>query len=554
VSTRAVGSRRVPASPPLVDRVGARLGLDRVELAALTALSGLSLVILAALATKGRPLSGADGLLAADQLQYFAWIREAAHHGLIGNRFDLAPGPRSFLHPGYGLSGALHALGLSVPLSYLLLWKPVAVGVAFVGALRYVRRLLPAGPQRHVGLVLVLFAVMPASAIVAWTGWGGDRRQYTFDFISGEMYPVQWLWGYLMTAIAVFMIPLVLLAYEGWRSGRAGPRRLWLAAGGALLVCWLQPWQGATLALIVVGVEGWRWLRGRERPAVRGAALVGAAVALPALYYLLLSVYDPAWRLAGQANAAGAMTAWSWPWWAIALTVLPLAAPAALAYRMPAPTWQDHAVRLWPFAALAVYLQPTGTFPYHSFQGLAIPLSVLAVQGAVSLRPHWPRWLVVAMLAVMTLPGLAHKLEVAANSVRAGGDPYFVFPDEVRALRTLEEDPRPGGVLGPTYAGYMLPYTTGRQTYIGAISWSPDWHLRSRLANDLFEGRLTGEPARDFVRSTRARWLFADCRPLADITETLRPMLARVQRMGCATIYELRFRPEMAAAAGAPDE
>ena len=35
-------------------------------------------VVLAALLTKGRPLSGADGLLAADQLQYFAWIREAA--------------------------------------------------------------------------------------------------------------------------------------------------------------------------------------------------------------------------------------------------------------------------------------------------------------------------------------------------------------------------------------------------------------------------------------------------------------------------------------------
>ena len=53
------------------------------------------------LSVKGRPLSGADGLLAADQLQYFAWIREASHHLLIGNRFDLAPGARSFLHPGF---------------------------------------------------------------------------------------------------------------------------------------------------------------------------------------------------------------------------------------------------------------------------------------------------------------------------------------------------------------------------------------------------------------------------------------------------------------------
>ena len=66
------------------------------------------------------------------------------------------------------------------------------------------------------------------------------------------------------------------------------------------------------------------------------------------------------------------------------LTLAPLALPAALAYRERARDWQEVAVRVWPFAALVVYLLPVGTFPYHSFQGLAIPLSILAVQGVVS--------------------------------------------------------------------------------------------------------------------------------------------------------------------------
>ena len=87
----------------------------------------------------------------------------------------------------------------------------------FVGALLYVRRLLPAGGARHAALLLALFAVMPASAIVAWTDWGGNPRQYTFDFISGEMWTGQYLWGYLMTGIAVFLMPLVLLGVERWR-------------------------------------------------------------------------------------------------------------------------------------------------------------------------------------------------------------------------------------------------------------------------------------------------------------------------------------------------
>ena len=48
--------------------------------------------------------------------------------------------------------------------------------------------------------------------------------------------------------------------------------------------------------------------------------------------------------------------------------------------------------------------------------------------------------------------------------------------------------------------------------------------------------------------------MFEDCRPgLADLEPELRPLLARVQRFGCATVYELRFRPEMARVAGPPD-
>src|SRR3954447_23480624 len=160
-SGAAVTATTAPPRHGRIDGFAARLGLDRVELGALVVLSGLSVLVLAMLSVKGRPLSGADGLLASDQLQYFAWIREASHHLLAGDRFDLAPGGRSFLHPGFAVSGALHALGLSIPLSYLV-WKPLAVALTFVGVLRYVRRLLPAGGRRHAALLLALFAVMPA--------------------------------------------------------------------------------------------------------------------------------------------------------------------------------------------------------------------------------------------------------------------------------------------------------------------------------------------------------------------------------------------------------
>lgn len=531
-----------------------RLDLDRVEWLLLAALALFSVAVLVPLLTKtDRSLTGADGLLAADQMQYLTWIREASNHLLIGNLYDLAPGDRTFLHPVFGISGALVALGVPLAVSYFV-WKPVAVGVLFFGVQRYARRFFPdSAGARHTAIVFGVFAVMPMSWIVAWSGWGGKTRQYSFDFISGEMFAAGWLWGYLPTAIAVGLLPLVLLGVERWRDDatRAIP---WLTVAGALLVCWLQPWQGAELGLILVAVEAWRWRRHGERPRL-GMLVILGAIALPAAYYFALSKLDPAWQLAGEANARGAMEAWRWPWWAMVLTVLPLAAPALLAFRLPAPTWQDQAVRVWPFAILIVFLLPIGTFPYHSFQGLAIPLGILAIQGTLTIWREPKPALVVAILIFMTLPGFAHKLDVARNSVQSAGDPYWIFPGEADAMNALESDPRPGGVLGATYAGYMLPAYTGRETYVGALSWSPDWDARQRPANDLIEGRLTGQAAQDFVTSTNARFIFVDCRPrLADLTETLGPLLEERREYGCATVYELQFRPEMAEAAGGPDE
>jgi hypothetical protein len=525
-----------------LDRLLDRFGLDRFEAGVLVALGAFSMIVFVALLTKGRALSGADGVLAADQLQYFTWIREASESVLIGNKFDFEPDRHTFLHPGFLLSGAIHAItGLSVPLSFQL-WKPVAVVLMFAAALVYVRRLLPERPQQRVALVLVLFGVMPASAIVSVTNWGGALRQFSFDFITGEMWSGQYLWGYLMTGIAVFLMPLVLLGVERWRRAHE-PRVLALSALGALLVCWLQPWQGGTLGLIVIGVELLRWWRRGERPDPALLA-IPLAVALPAIYYWALSTSDPAWQIAAESNAAGSQSTWSWPWWIVVLTVLPLAAPAALAYRLRATGWQEWAVRLWPFAALLVYLQPTGTFPYHSFQGLAIPLGILAVQGVASVWPRPRVWVVVAALVVLTVPGTLHRIDVARQSIQAAGDPYFVFPGEQQAMDALEADPRAGGVLAPAYSGHMLPYKTGREVYVGALSWTPDWDLRVRLTQRLFEGPMPAAQARRFVRATGARFVFVDCRPgLLDLEGQLRPLLEDVRRFDCATLYVLRRHP-----------
>ena len=97
------------------------------------------------------------------------------------------------------------------------------------------------------------------------------------------------------------------------------------------------------------------------------------------------------------------------------------------------------------------------------------------------------------------------------NSVQAAGDPYFVFPDEQRALDALEHDPRPGGVLAPPYGGHMLPYKTGREVYVGALSWTPDWDERVRRPTRCSTAACRRPAAPDRARQ-QARFLFVDCR------------------------------------------
>ena len=523
-----------------------RARVDRSEASLLLALLGVAASVLVPLLSVGLPLSGAYGIYAEDQLQYFAWIRDASHHILIGDRFDLAPGQRTFVHPVFTLSGIVHAAtGLPVPLSYLL-WEPVAIGLLFVGFLRYARRLLPPGGSQKTAVSLALFSISPLFMLVGRTGWTTPEFVATSADLAREVWVAGYLWGYLMGAITVALMPLVLLCLEWWRDH---PRRrtLWMMCTVALLISWLHPWQGATLVIVLAAVEALRLRRTRTGPPP-GLLLVFVAFALPALYYLALSTMDPVWSTYRRQNALVDR-----PWGPMVLALLPLAAPALLAYRLPARHWQEQAVRAWPFAAILVYVLPVGAYPAHAFDGVTLPLAILAVQGVTSLWPRPPITAIVSAVVLLTVPGTADSLKVLATKARSGEHGYFITQSEKRALAALERDRRPGGVLSPVSPGAFIPYTTGREVYVGHDSWTPNFHERSDRAEDLFAGRLTGEAAQAFVRSTRARFLFADCRHPLDLAATLRPLLAAVTKHGCATIYELLEQPGMAEAAGPPD-
>ena len=530
--TRRVARAR--AAEPRAARGGPRLGgatrsawTDPAALALLAVLAALAVAPLCGLllrvGLRGGHLAGGDGFLVLDQLQYLNWLRQAGEHGLIANLYDLEPGPRSFLHPGLLVSGALNALGLGMTASYLV-WKPVAVLALWAGALAWAGRFLDArGPRLAAAAIALLFA-SPVAAAVGRLGLGGERTRFHFDFLGGELAATNWLWGYLFTAVAVGLLPLGLLAHERGRTA--------LAAAAGLLIAWLQPWQGATYLLVLLAAEAVVWRRRRTPPPLRRLAIEGAATAAPLAYYLALSRLDPSWELAGRANDFGA-----WPWWVTAIGLAPLAVPAAFGLRRAPDDVGGWALRLWPVAALAVFVAPAGTFPAHAFQGLALPLAVLAVLG---LADRVGRAAAVAALVVLVVPGTLYRVDELRAAVNAGRQPFFLTDGEHAALRWLDAAPARGGVLAPLYTGLLVPAWTGRETWVGAGSWTPDFDARTQAAERLFSGRTDRAAAEALVRRSGARFLLSDCHGRADIRALVAGVTAAPRRFGCATVWEVR--------------
>lgn len=533
-------SAGAPAVGAGARRFGA-LRLDGFEWGCLAALAALALGPLAGMLvrvwTRGGVVTGSDGYLVVDQLQYLNWLRQAASHVAAANLYDIAPLRHTFVHPGIVISGLLHRAGLGVAAAYLA-WKPVAIVAMFAGALALVRARLARQDDRRLALVVGLFFCSPLAAAIGWPTVGGELTKFRIDFSTGELWSGSYLWGYLFTAISVGLLPLALLAYERGRAGASRRMLAWAAAGG-LLCAWLQPWQGATFAIVVAGAELVLVLRRLRSARAAAGDLLGplAATALPLVYYLALSRADPAWKLAQVANDLP-----RWPLWVTIAALAPLAVPAAFAYRLPAPGFGAIALRLWPLAGLLIFYAPLGTFPFHAFQGMQLPLAVLGVAAWRAHRGTRPlrTGTCVAIVAIAVVPGTVYRVDQLADAVRLGRQPHFLTVGERDALRALAADREPGGVLAPVYSGLFIPAYTGRETWIGAGSWSPDFGERRALTERLFSGAMTPAQARGLVRRSGARFLFSDCHGRADIERQVRDFTDPPRRFGCATVYRVR--------------
>ena len=504
----------------------------------------VSVAVLGGLLSRGRVIAGAESQVGADQMQYLSWIVSAGQNGSILSWWSIPPQSSSnFFHPGFLISGLLNRTGIDVVLSYQL-WKLIAIPAVIVSFAAYVRRLVPPGGPRAAALALALFGLSPVGAIV---GWNALKKGFPgqVEFAAGELFAPSWLWGYMMTAIAVGLLIFGLLLAES--AAKPGASRITKAAlpATAFFCSWLQPWQGAELLGAVLLTDlliSDRGTRGLLVIAKGRAALILAGL-LPLLYYLWLGSSESVWKIAASAN--NAVPLWSVGVW---LAVLLPWFPALRAFFKRPAGWQETALRVVPVLMLAEYglisITRAGTFPFHAVQGLTLFLAVLSVEGALLVRNRawWGRHIPLAVLAVvlMCVPGTLHRLNLMRLEIHKSAQPYFLEAGEVEALAQLKQEEGPGGVLAPIKAALSVPAHSQRPVWVGELSWTPDFRDRVERAERLFKGQLTTNQAQMLVAESNARFLYSDCGHTFDLTTQLQSQILKVTQHGCARVYELR--------------
>jgi hypothetical protein len=495
----------------------------------LTAFALWTLVPLLTLAGQGGVFNGGYGIDVPDLMQYMAFIRDSGQHLLISNRFDIVADRHLFLDPVFAISGLVWRLGASIQFA-LLMWVPIAAAAVAAGFTAYVRRLL--GSNRAavaVALVLAFFYLAPALALADWLHWSGELRFGT-QVVGLEMFAGAYAWG-SGPAIAIAVMPVFLLAIERLLdpSRRAAGRSAAWYAGWAslagLLASWLHPWQGITLLLILCGLVVW----GRAQRRYISVALPAVITAAPLVYFFVLSHTHSSWMAVARPNNYA-----HFGWWlALGLAPLLLAVPG---FRGRELDLQERMLRIWPVAALAVYVALDRTWFYHALAALSLPFAILAVKGWRGLR--LPRALAAVAVALVTVPGLVWVVQQLVKT----REQHFFKTGEAAALAYLDRERRPGPVLAPVMPlGQAVPAFAGRLTYVGHYYWTPDYGRRAAAAEQLFDGRLPRAEAVAFVRTSGVAFLLSDCqRGRVDLAPILGNLIVRVKRFDCASVYELR--------------
>jgi hypothetical protein len=455
-----------------------------------------------------------------DTGQYLSWTREAGTRFLTDNKLTAEPNARVFINLHWWILGRLaHIFGLTFPQAYQL-FRLLAIPLLTVVTYAFCVLLFEDLRKRRFAFLLSIF-----TSGLGWV-WVVVKQ------ITGELYfphdvyttPGNAFWVMvasphlvLAAALTIAVLHLALLSLRQQRFGYAlGAAGLALFLGLGHIYDLVTVWAVlALLGLLLVLRDGWSWR------VFLNLALVVLVSAPAALYWgWVSSDAHPAWQQAlAQYDNLGAFTP-DPVHLVILLGVTFLLAWATFDGFVPLRNQTDErlTIKCWfVLVPLLVYL------PLH-FQvmlltGYSLPTAVLATIGLFDHVLPWLQarvsrgqvrcWLmaerlgrvVPALLLVAVSVTNLYLLAWRVLELSRHDYPFYLYRDEVAAMRWLEERTPPDEVvLSDFVVGHFVPGLTGDRAFLGNGVMTIDFSHKRELVKAFFDDATSDSERRALIR------------------------------------------------------
>jgi hypothetical protein len=463
-----------------------------------------------------------------DTAQYLSWMREAGTSLLTDNKLTAEPNARVFVNLHWWIPGRLaHVFGLSLSQVYHL-FRLVSVPLLALVTYAFCAALFPDRRKRRFAFLLGTFT--------SGLGWVWVVVKY----IAGELYfphdvyttPGNAFWVMLASphlafaaALTLGVLLLALFSVERRRFGYAlGAAGLALFLGLGHIYDLVTVWAVLALfGLLLVLRDGWSW---RVFFSLGVVVLVSAPAAL--YWGWVSSDAHPAWQEAlAQYDNLGAFTP-DPPHLLILLGVTFLLALATFDGLVPLRDQADGGLLIKCWFVLVPFLV---YLPLH-FQvmlltGYHLPMAVLATVGLFDRVLPWLRDRVSTGLMVRWLAGdrlgrlvpLLLLLVVAMTNLyllawrvvdlNRHDYPFYLYRDEVAAMRWLEEHTDPDEVvLSSLVVGHFIPGMTGDRAFLGSGVMTLNFGRKEAMVAAFFDSDTPESERQAVVQTYDVRYIF----------------------------------------------
>lgn len=465
-----------------------------------------------------------------DTAQYFSWMRESGRALFIENKLTSEPNEPIYLNLHWWIPGRLAAiLGLSLPQVYQL-FRLFSVLLAVVAGYAFCARLFTDRARRRFAFLLM--------TLTSGLGWVWVVKKYLLhhpevDFprdvytLAGNSFWVMMGAPHLTFALALTLLVLAL-ALEGHRQ-----RRFAISLGAGFLAFFLGMGHIYDLVTVwaVLGVFGllvtlrdcWSW---RTFWRLFVVVLLSAPTAL--YWGWVSSDANPMWKQAlAQYDNLGVFTP-DPPHLILLLGLTFIIALTTFKGIVPLQEQSDQQlfIKSWFGVTLLLVYLPL-RFRIMLLTGYQLPMATLATIGLFDhilpwLQERLPanqlghylsrerlgRWVPVLFLLAV-IPTNLYLLGWRVIDLNRHDYPFYLYRDDVAALRWLEEHTDPSDVVLSSFTiGHYVPGLAGNKAFLSNAVMTMDSHRKEAMVGDFFDPATSDDERRALIHKYGIRYIF----------------------------------------------